>query len=595
MKLKLRYKFMFTLILVLTLLFVYYYIRINSVVRENYKRYLSGQILRAGKIVNNSLENLRHNKQQNIQAFANLPELNNAIDNDLIFKIPFILKKHLSDYQLDNIQIYNRNGSLLGETGSEFKTESTTLIRRMIKAKIFSNLYIRKNRLIILSSALTPGGKALVVGKFIIGGKSIKNIKDLVGLDLAFLKRGIVFSSTISPKTPPLSTWSHNSNIILNSLLGQNETRFYSKKKILLLYQPLENHTKHIIASTLLIMKGDLLTYTEKDSTRTLINILIGGFFLAIIVSIIFSAQITKHINQITKWALEIRKDNLGKPITIRSHDEIADLAKVINQMMLNLKNSFDQIHTQNEQLKRLDKIKTDLITTISHEMRTPITTLYGSIEILKDGDVEQEDQVRLFYRSMFSNIKLLKKMVNNFILFSTGDSHQPDIKPIAVNSFVEKFRKTELDGELKEKIEALNLNIEISLPDQKIQILSDKTFFQALFYELIHNAILYNKKNGKIKISFIPDSIQNKVKLVVEDSGMGIPQEALPNIFDRFYRAIDYHDSSLPGIGLGLSLVSLICEKLKLSVQVESRKNEFTRVTVSRIPYKIIPESKLS
>ncbi len=587
MKLKLRYKFMIVLVLILSLLFVYYYIRINSVIRQNYKRYLSGQIMRAGEIVDNSMRNLRKNKQQSIRSFANIPELDNAVENSLISKIPFILKKHLNDYQFDTIQIYSTSGHFLGEAGLHFAYEQRKTIRSLVKEKYSSGIYVRKGRIVIVASALTPNSKAVIVGKFIVETHAAQQIKDIVGLDIAFLKKGEILSTTITPNRSAsylkLSEWKNNSNIIQNSLLGQKGTQFYPKDHLLVLYQPLKNHTQKIFASTLIVMKSDLLTYTEKDSKRALINILIGGLLIAIFVSFIFASQITKHLNQITKWALNIQKDNLDKPVSIQSHDEIGDLADVINRMMLTLKKSFDQIHDQNEQLKYLNKVKSDFIMTISHEMRTPITTLYGSIEILKDGDVDQQDQIQIFYRSMFTNINLLKKMVNNFIMFSNADSHIPKLKPISIKTFIAQFKKNELDEELKDQIEKLHLNIEISLPQKNIQILSDKDFFHALFYELVHNAIIYNKENGTIKITF---QIQQEYELILilEDTGIGIPDKVKNRIFERFYRGIDYRKFSIPGVGLGLSLASLICEKLGLSIDIESRENQFTKVTVGHI-----------
>ena len=142
---------------------------------------------------------------------------------------------------------------------------------------------------------------------------------------------------------------------------------------------------------------------------------------------------ITQYLNSLIEWTEDIIKGNFQSERTIQSHDEIQHLSENFNKMRLNLRENFEKIKTQNEELKKLDHLKSDLISNISHELRTPITVIYGIFEMIlgNEIDLHNQHQTHLIFQSAFREVKGLKKIVENFIVFSLLDKEQIYLKTI--------------------------------------------------------------------------------------------------------------------------------------------------------------------
>ena len=125
--------------------------------------------------------------------------------------------------------------------------------------------------------------------------------------------------------------------------------------------------------------------------------------------------------------------------------------------------------------------------------------------------------------------------------------------------------------------------NFELN-PHPEIFLKTDELYLKYLLYEIFYNSIIYNKPEGYIRMNSTFSG--GFLDIIIEDTGIGIGPEQLDKVTERFYRIDQYKDSSIPGIGLGLSVAKLICEKLDYQLEIQSKINEYTRVTLKNIPY---------
>jgi two-component system NtrC family sensor kinase len=222
---------------------------------------------------------------------------------------------------------------------------------------------------------------------------------------------------------------------------------------------------------------------------------------------------------------------------------------------------------------KKLDRLKNDFVSTISHDLRSPLTAILGYIELLdRAGPINdlQRDFIHRVQASVHSITALVNDLLNLGRIESGFDTRKETVSMSAIldgtlDSFAErlKARKLQLSREIPEKLPALFGN-----PIQLRQMVDN----------LVDNAVKYTPENGKIKIDVVVDG--NQLILQVGDTGCGIPPMDLPYIFDKFYRASNA-TSDMPGTGLGLSIVKSIVDNHQGRIWVDSIPDQGTNVTV--------------
>ena len=209
---------------------------------------------------------------------------------------------------------------------------------------------------------------------------------------------------------------------------------------------------------------------------------------------------------------------------------------------------------------KNLSDLREKFTANASHELKTPLTSIAGYAEMIETGMAKPED-VREFARKIHKESARLLSLTNDIMKLSELDESNPDAL-VAEN--------VDLDGMLKEIVSALEplaakRNISIALPDGNFVVKGDKGKLFEMFYNLIVNAIRYNKDSGSVSVSFDGDAV------LVRDTGVGIAEEHLPHIFERFYRADKSRSKETGGTGLGLAIVKHIAELHKAKVSVSS------------------------
>ena len=217
-------------------------------------------------------------------------------------------------------------------------------------------------------------------------------------------------------------------------------------------------------------------------------------------------------------------------------------------------------------EIKRLDKVKADFVANVSHELRTPLTSIKGFVETLQDGAINDPKQSSRFLSIIAHHTDRMNKIISDLLQLSQIESKefQLKIEPFPIKELIEDVLFT-LKHSAQEKLQ----NIEINLYSEGQKVLGDKYRINQALTNLLDNAIKYTPEKGTIKIESRDKG--EFVEVVVIDNGIGIPQNDLPRVFERFYTVDKGRSRELGGTGLGLSIVKHIIESHGGKVYVES------------------------
>jgi two-component system phosphate regulon sensor histidine kinase PhoR len=218
-------------------------------------------------------------------------------------------------------------------------------------------------------------------------------------------------------------------------------------------------------------------------------------------------------------------------------------------------------------ELRHLENIRKDFVANVSHELRTPISSIKGYAETLLEGALDDKKNAKEFVSIIHQDSDRLAKLIEDLLDLSKVESGKHKMSFASVNIYtIAKRAVSILEGAAKAKKLFITINISQELP----KALADEAQLSQVFINLIDNAVKYTPVGGKITIDAA--SQDGSVHVDVTDTGIGIPEEDLPRIFERFYRVDKARSRELGGTGLGLSIVKHIIQAHGGTVQVKSQ-----------------------
>jgi len=225
--------------------------------------------------------------------------------------------------------------------------------------------------------------------------------------------------------------------------------------------------------------------------------------------------------------------------------------------------------------IKGLEKIKAEFVANVSHELKTPLTTMKGFIETLEDGTIDSKEAGR-FLGIIKKHTNRLINLVSDLLLLSSLEdkTQRLEIENVGLSGLI-----SDISVILKDKADKKSLTLEFVVPDNLPTIKGDSFLLEQIFANIIDNAINYTKE-GKIKLEAM--TLDNKIKIEISDTGIGIPAEHLSRIFERFYRVDKTRSRELGGTGLGLSIVKHIVLAHNGEIDVKSEKGKGTTFTIT-------------
>ena len=284
------------------------------------------------------------------------------------------------------------------------------------------------------------------------------------------------------------------------------------------------------------------------------------GIIISVFAGSIISRRILKPIDRITKTAKNISISDLNSKIEVgEADDELARLAVTFNEMISRLRNSFER---QNR-----------FVSDASHELRTPIAVIQGYAGLIDRWGKNEENVLDESIKAIKSETESMSSLIERLLFIARGDSDRIkfQIEKIDVESLV-----AEVITESRLIADGRRLNYSV---EGKIELSADKNLIKQMLRALIDNGIKFTPSDGMIEVHTFQE--QDQTVFEIRDNGIGIPEEEIGSIFDRFYMADKARSKEKGGNGLGLSIVKWIVESHGGSVSAESPQGGGTVVTV--------------
>lgn len=295
----------------------------------------------------------------------------------------------------------------------------------------------------------------------------------------------------------------------------------------------------------------------------------IVGIVLFICMVLLLSQGTIRQINQLMEGTRRLAKGELDQQIVVRSNDELGQMAAQINQMAKQLKLSLAEE-------RMAVQSKNELISNVSHDLRTPLTSIIGYLRLVKEDHYKDEVELRYYTDIAYDKSLRLGGLVNDLFEY-TRMGYSP-INRVDIN-LVELLGQLAVDFSLTGQQESVE--VVFTPATEKIMISSDGDKLMRTFENLLSNAVRHGREAGRVDLKV---SREPKFAIVqVINYGPPIPQHAIPHLFERFYRADESRTDQTGGSGLGLAIVKTIVDAHHGTIQVTS-STELTMFEV-RLP----------
>jgi two-component system, OmpR family, phosphate regulon sensor histidine kinase PhoR len=236
-------------------------------------------------------------------------------------------------------------------------------------------------------------------------------------------------------------------------------------------------------------------------------------------------------------------------------------------------------------EIKKLEQMRKDFVANVSHELKTPITSIKGFSETLLDGAMKDESTLEAFLTIILNESDRLQTLIEDLLDLSRIEQHGFHLD---IHEFDIGILMSDIITLLKGKAEEKNIMLYINPISSPLFINGDYSRLKQVFINLLSNAITYTPSEGYVEIEVKEN--EEKVHIQIKDTGIGIEQEEIPRIFERFYRVDKARSRNSGGTGLGLAIVKHIVEAHKGSISVTSVKEKGTTFTISL--EKVLPPS---
>lgn len=268
-------------------------------------------------------------------------------------------------------------------------------------------------------------------------------------------------------------------------------------------------------------------------------------------------------------FALLLAKWQTAKLIYLINHLNLAEPLE--NDMYEELTPLLQSIDKQNREKDAVANMRKEFSANVSHELKTPLTSISGYAEIMKDGLVRPED-MKTFSERIYNEASRLITLVEDIMKLSKLDEGAVELEKEEVDFYM---LMREICSRLAPQAEKRNVRVEVT--GEPVHYLGVRQVLDEMLYNMIENAIKYNKEGGLVSV-WVGNTLQG-IKIIVRDTGIGIPKEEQERIFERFYRVDKSHSKATGGTGLGLSIVKHGALMHGAKIDVDSEVNKGTKM----------------
>lgn len=306
-------------------------------------------------------------------------------------------------------------------------------------------------------------------------------------------------------------------------------------------------------------------------SKRLMIDMIVAMVIILTVTSLIVTGWVLngvyRPVRQLSQAMHRIADGDFDYSLTTNQKGEIATLYDNYEQMRLRLKESAEE-KVQNEKKNK------ELISNISHDLKTPMTSIKGYVEGIMDGVADTPEKMNKYIKTIYNKANDMDKLINELTLYSRIDN----------NRIPYTFHRINITDYFADCVEEVGLDLEsrgiklnyTNLVSAETRIIADPEQLKRVINNIINNSVKYlGKKDGVIDIRILDDI--ESVRIEIEDNGKGIAAKDLANIFERFYRTDASRNSTQGGSGIGLSIVKKIIEDHGGYIWATSKEGEGT------------------
>ena len=290
------------------------------------------------------------------------------------------------------------------------------------------------------------------------------------------------------------------------------------------------------------------------------------AFLPAIAIAAVLARMISRRLAAIMAHAGDLARGNFRARLAHTGSSEFGQLAGTLNDTAENLQRTVAQLQREHVELERVERMRKDFVINVSHELRTPLASIQGYTETLMDGALHDADHNMRFLAIIRHNAERLARLTEDLLTLSRVEQKRQEFE----------FESHMVDGLLKDAMDQVRpiteknaIRLEEESPPEGAQAWCDSEAVSQILSNLLDNAIKYTPSGGRITVGARPAG--RSIEVYVRDTGIGIPAEDLPRLFERFYRVDKARSRELGGTGLGLSIVKHLVAALDGTTRVES------------------------
>ena len=312
------------------------------------------------------------------------------------------------------------------------------------------------------------------------------------------------------------------------------------------------------------------------------ITCILGAFLIITVILLIFSVYLILYVIREYKKLEQMIDSAIDGNFQEESFDE-QRLSRLQNKMYQFISSSFLGRKKVEEDKGKIE----ELISNISHDLKTPITAVKGYVEGIMDGVADTPDKVAKYVRTIYNKASEMDVLINELTLYSKIDTNRIpyNFTILSVNDYF-----NDCSEDLSLDLEAKNVEFGyFNYVEPKVKVIADPEQIKRVVHNIVNNSVKYMDKD-KPKINLRVKDVGDFVQIEIEDNGKGIASKDLPNVFERFYRTDASRNSSKGGSGIGLSIVKKIIEEHGGKIWATSREHTGTTMYFVLRKYQEVP-----
>ena len=329
---------------------------------------------------------------------------------------------------------------------------------------------------------------------------------------------------------------------------------------------PVRADQEAVLGYVMVTSTAETSGHTINTTLRSMIVAALWIMLAALIAIYFITERVIAPLRDMSRAAKKMAVGQFDVRIPVHGRDEVAELAVAFNQM--------------SQALDNLEQMRNSFVANVSHDLRTPMTTIAGFIDGILDGIIPPE-QTEHYLRVVSEEVRRLSRLVTALLDVSrlqAGD-RKFDMKPFDV---CEMGRQILISFE--KKIDEKGLDVEFSCDEDRMFVLADQDAIHQILYNICDNAVKFASAQGKLKMSFTwshaDGNRRRKAVVKVYNEGQGIPSEDLPFVFERFYKSDKSRSLDKSGVGLGMFIAKTIIDAHGESISVSSEYGQYCEFT---------------